>query len=320
MPSFVKPYAVSLIATALLISGCGGTPGSIAAQGALAQIGAPPVQTNQRGSWMLAEAKRKDLLYLADGVASIDVLTYPGYKRVGVLGGFSEVVGVCTDKRGNVWVPNSARFTLVEYLHGGTTPIATLYDPNEYTVACAVDPLSGDLAVYTLPVAGPGPAIAIFPHESGNPVSYTVPGMSLLSDISYGPRSQLFFDGTTPGNAFEMQRFYAGKFNLIRIRGAKVTSAAGGVQFAEGAVTINVIGNGNTSLIYRMSSSGVVQGTTQLLNSYSCQGYLIWKKVLICPSGLGPLQVYPYPQGGNYAMQIPLQSTTQAAMSVAAPQ
>jgi hypothetical protein len=319
MTTFVKRSVVRLIALAVL-TGCSGTQGSNAAPGALPQSGAPAAQPDHRESWMLPEAKRNDLLYLADGVASIDVLTYPGYKRVGVLGGFSEVVGVCTDKRGNVWVANSARFTLVEYLHGGTTPIATLYDPNQYTVTCAIDPLSGDLAVYTLPVGGPGPTITIFRHESGSPVSYTVPGMSLLSDISYGPRSQLFFDGTTPGNAFEMQRFYEGTFNRIRIRGAKITSAAGGVQYAEGAVTINVLGNGNTSLIYRMSSSGVVQGTTQLLNSYSCQGYLIWKKVLICPSGLGPLQVYPYPRGGNYARQIPLQSTTQAAMSVAAPQ
>lgn len=270
---------------------------------------------------MLPESKSSDLLYATDGVTDVDVMTYPGYKLVGELGGAAELAGVCTDKRGNVWIPTSARSTIVEYAHGGMTPIATLNLPNQYTVTCAVDPISGDLAVSAFPLDGGSLSIAIFAGARGNPISYPLPQMTELGFIAYGPRSQLYFDGLTTRNKFELERFLNGTFTQVRVRGATINSPPGGIQYAGGFLTIGVRqGNGTTSLVYQMREDGVIEHTTPLLDSYTCQGYLIWKKQLICPSGYNDLRIYPYPQGGSYAMKIPLRyNGSQVAMSVGPP-
>lgn len=50
-------------------------------------------------------------------------------------------MGLCSDVSGKVWiVSDSASPVIIEYAHGGTTPIATLSDPDGQPEGCAVDP------------------------------------------------------------------------------------------------------------------------------------------------------------------------------------
>ena len=75
-------------------------------------------------------------------------------------------------------------------------------------------------------------------------------------------------------------------------------------------------------MIYRMTDSGVIKGSTVLLNTYNCDAYLIWKDVVICPSGdYNGLLIYRYPQGGNYMRKVALDCCgIQVAMSVKGPE
>jgi hypothetical protein len=318
-------YAFSSCIAAAMLAGCGGSQPPIGAPGAMPQASTIAKHAAHKESWMLPEAKSRDLLYVVDGGGDVDVLTYPGYRLVGTLTGFAESTGVCTDSQGNVWIADDFTSSLVEYSHGGTTPIATLDDPDEYPFSCSFDPKSGDLAVSNIPAASGGPNIAIYAHEMGPPVLYPDAKISEIFYLSYGPSSQLFFDGTS-GNNYAMGRLHNGTFTKIRVRGARIYNGpqiAGGVQYARGMLTTTSIGGGRqgsgaAAVIYRMTDSGVIKGSTLLFDTYNCDAYLIWKDIVICPSGdYTGLLIYPYPRGGNYMRKVALHCCgIQVAMSV----
>ena len=89
-----------------------------------------------------------------------------------MLTGFDNRQGECVDGAGNVFVTNSFKGQILEYAHGGTTPIATLSDPNQYPIDCAVDPTTGNLAVTNyFAKTGPG-SVAIYQGAQGAPLFY----------------------------------------------------------------------------------------------------------------------------------------------------
>ncbi|MBV8196981.1 MAG: hypothetical protein JO263_02510, partial [Candidatus Eremiobacteraeota bacterium] len=100
-----------------------------------------------RGSWVLPEARGQTLLYVSGNSGYVYIFSFPAGKLVGTLTGFQEVAGVCRDSAGNVWVANSAALDLIEYAHGGSSPIATLADRQQYPFSCSFDATTGDLAV-----------------------------------------------------------------------------------------------------------------------------------------------------------------------------
>ena len=97
------------------------------------------------------------LLYVTDTVTSdVYVFSYPKGKLKQTLTGFTDPAGECADAQGNVFISNTGGSNIVEYAHGGTTPIATLKDPGFFPIGCSVNPLTGDLAVTNFPPAAPG--------------------------------------------------------------------------------------------------------------------------------------------------------------------
>lgn len=142
---------------------------------------------------MLPEAKHGDLLYVSypsDG--KVAVYTFPGAKLVGTLTGFSQPNFLCSDRSGNVWIPNSSANSIVEYAHGGSQPIATLTLPKGSPSDCSVDPLTGDLAVtgynYSL-----DHTFLVYPHAQGAPVKYRA--TFLPTGVAYDDRGNLFVAG-----------------------------------------------------------------------------------------------------------------------------
>ena len=142
-----------------------------------AKSGAVNVEPNHSRSWMAPDAKAKDLLYVTNaGYDEVLVYSYPQYKLVGTLTGFYFVPdGVCTDKKGNVWIVNNSAQENVEYKHGGTSQIASLSDPGYYPTICSVDPTTGNLAVANKETIGSSPQqgnVAIYAHAKGTPKLY----------------------------------------------------------------------------------------------------------------------------------------------------
>ena len=70
-------------------------------------------------------AKSRKLLHVSGGnFNEVFVYTYPKSKLVGTLTGFQYPASPCTDKDGDVWIPNWDVANIVEYAHGGTSVIS----------------------------------------------------------------------------------------------------------------------------------------------------------------------------------------------------
>lgn len=154
------------------------------------------LRNNGAKSWMASDAKSKDLLYVTNG--PVDVCSYPQGELVGQLTGFSWAYGDCTDKIGNVYITDYKENTIVEYAHGGAQPIRTLSVPGTEPVACAVDPVSGDLAVTNAGQYGTaaGANVAIYRKAKGTPKSYTFRKISAYFYCTYDNAGDLYADGT----------------------------------------------------------------------------------------------------------------------------
>jgi hypothetical protein len=150
---------------------------------------------------MAREAKKNDLLYISNFYNStILVFTYPGGENVGSISS-DEPQGECTSKtsNGNWWVVQSGNDEIVEYAHGGTSPISTLSENVGEPAGCAIDPTTGNLAVSIL---GAGD-IVIFAGAKGS--GTTVPdGLSETYFPCYDNHGDLFVSGITTADSYAL--------------------------------------------------------------------------------------------------------------------
>lgn len=123
-------------------------------------------------SWMRSDAKKiKRLLYVSDWQTDdVFVYDYATGDRVGKLTGFHAPYGQCEDAKGDIWIANYNGKTVVEYAHGGTAPLATLKAGKE-NQGCAIDPVTGNLAVASL--TGKQHVILIWKRARGTPTAYS---------------------------------------------------------------------------------------------------------------------------------------------------
>jgi hypothetical protein len=159
--------AFGICAAAAMLADCSGSQPPIGAPGAMPVNSAIATHAAHSKPWMLPEAASADLLYISSNDrGNVYAYTYPQGELVGTLTGFISPVGECADAAGDVFIvayssPSMNSSTIYEYAHGGTSPIATLSDP-QGAFSCAVDPTSGDLAAT-------GRGVAIYKHASGKP-------------------------------------------------------------------------------------------------------------------------------------------------------
>jgi hypothetical protein len=109
----VSAVAQALIAVIVVagVTGCAGVqPGPTAVPADALRSSSKLRLPGHGGSWMLPNAKKKDLLYISDsfpyGSNDVFVYSYPKGKLVGKLTGFNEPSGNCVDKAGNVFITN----------------------------------------------------------------------------------------------------------------------------------------------------------------------------------------------------------------------
>ena len=161
-------HLTSLPLTIAILAGCGGS------QTPMLQLSPQVPQSGK--SWMLPGSSSGDLVYAASG-ANVYIYSYPGGKQVGELTGFHDALGACSDANGKVWITDAAgNYTggsLVEYAHGGTTPIATLEDQGDFIpIACSVDPSTGNLAAANHIRGGAEYPITVWTNAQGSPTYY----------------------------------------------------------------------------------------------------------------------------------------------------
>ena len=126
-------YVLTLGAATALLAGCGESQPPIGALGAMPQSRAITTHLDRGKSWMLPEAKRESLLYVSTDNSGVFVYAYPSGTLVGMLyEGITSPQGMCVDKKGDIFIANSIDSgDIVEYAHGGSSPIAYLYDNQE---------------------------------------------------------------------------------------------------------------------------------------------------------------------------------------------
>jgi hypothetical protein len=307
--------AAGLFAIAVMITGCGGpqsSPLNAAATGASAK---------RTQSWIDPAAKKQSLLYVSSVLANdVYVYSYKTQQLVGTLTGFSTPYGICADKAGNVWIVNDGAQQVVEYAHGGTSPILTLSDPGEYPEGCAVDPASGNLAVTNFYSASGAGSVSIYAGAQGSPQIYSDPSMENYRFCGYDSHGNLFVDGVNSSSAFVLAELPAGGNSFTNVNFTQKIEWPGGVQWDGKHIAV---GDTDTSTIYRTNAEGKVAGSTQLSGAnYVNQFWIVSgaekrkAATVVAPSqDGGVVGIYKYPAGGSPSATISVQEPFGAAVS-----
>jgi hypothetical protein len=166
----------------------------------------------------------------------------------------------CVDGAGNVWIANVYSSTIVEYAHGGTTPIASLSDAGQYPYNCSVNKKSGDLAVGNIEsTTGGAGSVTLYHGASGSGTNY--PARKFFINFVAYDGGKLFVDGGSGSGAFALKSFRQGHFGPVTISRAGL-NFAGGVQVAGSSLTVgDQSGPSGSPVIYQVSKSGAVTAT-----------------------------------------------------------
>jgi hypothetical protein len=260
---------------------------------------------------MSPNAKSQVLLYVSD-VDTFDVYVYsfPSLAPEGKLTGFYEPQGECSDNAGNVWITNSLAQELLEYAHGGTTPIATIIDPLGPPVGCAVDGASGNLAVTNLYGSSGSSAVLVYKHATGTPTTYGNPKVAHYYFAGYDRNGNLYVSGATSTGSYRLVVLPRGStaLSLVSIKGGKIyfpgTVAWVGSTLVLGDQRCH---KSESSCLYRASLSrrtARITGTTSLEEACDVAEAWVGTKQIAggdyeyCSKRRSSADVWRYPAGG----------------------
>ena len=233
-----------------MLAGCGGSQPPIGAPGATQQASA--ITHAARGkSWMLPEAKRRDLLYLTSPYR-VTIYTFPPAHKVGKLSIPSELLyGECTDAVGDVFIVD-ANYGAYEYPHGGTTMVASIQNPLPNSHGCAIDPVTGNLAIAS---AGGKKVLSIFRYNPKRgwrfAKTYADATMKYAYYCTYDSGGNLYIDGTPRSQSgFVLAEQTSGASKLTDISMNKSLGGPGEVQWDGSYLAIGDI-TVSPSVVYR---------------------------------------------------------------------
>jgi hypothetical protein len=262
---------------------------------------------------MAPSAKQQDLLYVSDaGTNDVDVYTYPKGKLVGILTGFNIPEGACADAQGNVWITSQDQYEILEYAHGGTTPIATLTQTNELFDGCSVDTTTGTLAVDSLceindslACVEPG-SVFVYTNTKTPPTQYSDSNIAYVFFCGYDSNGDLFVDGNqTPTGPFELAELPNGSSTFKGISIDRIIYYPGGVQW-DGkylAVGDQEAGNKFASSVHQIKVAGAVGkvvSTTKLEGANDVVQFWIQGSTIVAPDINEPsdVRLFKYSAGG----------------------
>ena len=253
-------------------------------------------------------AKKSDLLYVSDSSKlGVFVYTYPQGKLTQTLTGFGDPNGLCVDKKGDVFVTDQVDEDIVEYAHGGSSPIATLSDAEHKPAGCAVNPKNGDLAVTNITndttTGAHGPAsLAIFePKSTKFSELYMDTAFSSFRYAGYDPKGDLYINGYNKnGTKVELAELPYGSSTFTNLKLSQTLFGPGGIQWSGKYLAMS----DQQTTIYQFSISGsdvTEHSSTPLKGSSSVYEFQIQgPKVAATSAGSASLVgVWKYPAGGS---------------------
>jgi hypothetical protein len=282
---------------AALMCGCGGPPLTTADSLAAAPNVSSVVEHPPK-AWIRPGASNGELLYAGvrlesgSGEGTV-ILTYPQGELVGSID-----IGpsaMCSDTQGDVYLLtlNSA----IEFAHGGTQPIRTVRVPGAQTVACAVDPTTGDLAVtFYCPPCG-YENLAIFPSGSSQSTRYDT---LAFSTATYDNSGNLFL-----ANYYGIAELPSGSSEFIPISLNESVGDFGQIQWDGTYITLeNVKPPATISRLSITGSTATVVGQTKFKPYMRQVGYswIAGDGTVAFPysakdEGTPDLGVWKYPKG-----------------------
>lgn len=253
---------------------------------------------------MSADAKSKDLLYVANtnyGIGEVYVYSYPRGRLEGELVSTSPADGLCSDKYGDVFVPEGS--TILKFRHGDTEPIAALSDPYGGADYCAIDPATGNLAV--------SPTVVVYTNAAGTGKEYPGGNVDGNRSCTYDNKGNLFINGWSydgsAGPAYAQMglvELRKGRSRFTKINFPVLTDS-GTIQWAG---TYLAVGFSQPAGIgrYRIAGDGVESRPSFTLlhrNGYTGQFWIQGSTVIVPLLGVGGhlgqtgVYFYNYPKG-----------------------
>jgi hypothetical protein len=213
------------------------------------------------------------------------------------------------DKSGDVFVVDfggeGGSAGIVEYAHGGTSPIATLSDPGYNPQACSIDPTTGNLAVTNGPAENGGMGVvAIYADAKGDPTDYGDPKIDYMSFCGYDDKGNLFVDGTNSVETFKLDELPEGSSSFKGIKLTQAPSSPLNLQWAGKYIALAA----SNTVIYHVTvkgAKGIIVGTTLLNGPVSGIEMQFWIQggTIIAPYGTGEdpdeIGFWKYPTGGR---------------------
>jgi hypothetical protein len=255
--------------------------------------------------WTAPEAKSGDLIY-----TDYAVFSYPRGKHVGRISPSNMYGGLCSDKNGNVYIVDyhgGSSTTIYEYVHGGTTPNASLVEEGG-GFGCAIDTTTGNLAVTNTK------SVAIFAKAQGVPTYYEA--SDFLFYCTYDTSGNLFISTYKTYKPPKILELPSGSSTFIDItidEQVVITS----LQWKNGELIAAGWGPGSSPdmRLYRIStagSQGTIVGNTTLRTHHDLDSiggqYLVVGKTAIGPYSrgvAGGMAMWPYPKGGTPKKKFP---------------
>ena len=239
------------------------------------------------------------LIYATGGCGGACVFSYPKGELVGSLSLTGAVRGDCSDSAGDVFITND--YQVLEYAHGATSPSQTLSVPGGQASGCAIDPVTGNLAV----VVNDGDKnIAIYPDAQGTPALYS----SHLTSVAcgYDNAANLFVSGVGPSaNGISELPNGASDFSVLSV--GRDLGNPGQVQWDGKYITYEGLSHRRikVSRLKVSASSATIVGTTRFRGPIQ-NAYLSWifGDDILIPYAIRGLNtnrigLWAYPKGGK---------------------
>jgi hypothetical protein len=220
-------------------------------------VGLPPPAAGQGRSWMAPDAVHHTLIYVGGDEASYVFTTFG--KLVGSIAQSS--FGTCSDRNGDVFLTKVNG--IVEYAHGGMTPIATFTVPGT-AYSCSVDPTTGRLAAVVFCLSSCSGDEVVILRAPGEPaIVHRDRKLHSLLFCAYDAAGNLFVDGYN-GSQFGLSELPKGKASFANIALQSAIRFGAQVQWDGQNLTIET---NVKPAIYRIQVSGTtgkVIGKTKL--------------------------------------------------------
>jgi len=256
-----------------------------------------PAQNGPLVSADIANVKESDLLYVAAEQYEVMVFAYHDGvigQQVGLLENFRYPRGMCTENDGAVWITDQYQGRVTKYAHGGTQPIETIVEGGFSANDCAVDPVTGNLAVSN--AHRESGAIRIYPPRAHKATVFKFSYFQPTS-LAYDSAGNLVVTGGR-GELYELP-YRGSQFENLSVSGGTLNGVSG-IQWGNPNFLIGTSGNDGPVVDKLKVSYGVARivGTIPLAGTVQSQYPALRSGNLVVPDDAGDIvRVYSLSNG-----------------------